>query len=61
MISFSNKLILKVVYRVKISLRVLLRDGDNNCNDDDVNCNGDNRDINSGGGGGDIGGDGSQW
>ena len=34
--------------------------GDNNCNDDDVNCNGDNRDISSGGGGGDIGGDGSQ-
>ena len=60
MISFSNKLILKVVYRVKISLRVFWCDGDNNCNDDDVNCNGDNRDISSGGGGGDIGGDGSQ-
>ena len=47
----SNKLILKVSYHIKISLRVFLGDGDDNDNDDgdgdDFNSNDDNRYINN--------------
>ena len=58
----SNKLILKVSYRIKISLRVLLCGGNNNddggnvSNDDDRDISDDHND-NDRGDSGDIGGD----